>query len=164
MSYHPVAIPYCGFILVWENNTVHLPLESVAARIQIADGVVGYPLHGTITHIDPCIVSARVALTQVFSNTSNRTDVSAQYVFPVPARAAVCAFEMKTQDGRVVHGVVKEKAQAKKEYDTAVSGGKWAGLVTEVTKDGELYPSTFGIIICEYLFQQSSPYLWGLYR
>jgi hypothetical protein len=39
MSYHPVAIPYCGFILVWEANQIHLPLEAVAAQIHIADGM-----------------------------------------------------------------------------------------------------------------------------
>jgi hypothetical protein len=81
-------------------------------------------------------VSARVTLTQTYLNTSDSRDVVAKYIFPIPARAAVCAFEMRTQDGKVVHGLVKEKEQAKKEYDEAVSQGKWAGLLSEVGKDG----------------------------
>jgi hypothetical protein len=39
MSYHPAAIPYCGFILAWEANQIYLPLESVAVQIHIADGM-----------------------------------------------------------------------------------------------------------------------------
>jgi hypothetical protein len=81
-------------------------------------------------------VSARVALTQVFSNITAQSDLSAQYDFPIPARAAVCAFEVKTQGGKVIHGVVKENNRAKKEYEVAVSKGKLAGLLTEAHKDG----------------------------
>jgi hypothetical protein len=70
-------------------------------------------------------------------------NVSAEYVFPIPARAAVCAFEMKTQDGREVHGVVKEKVQAKRDYDNAVARGKWAGLLSEASKDGRRLSSRY---------------------
>jgi hypothetical protein len=83
-------------------------------------------------------VSARITLTQVYLNTTKANDAaSAKYIFPIPARAAVCAFEMKTRDGKVVYGLVKEKEQAKKEYNEAIVQGKWAGLLSEVGKDGE---------------------------
>ena len=62
----------------------------------------------------------------------------AKYVFPVPARAAVCAFEMQFADGRVITGVSKEKAQAAKEHKDAMRAGKATGLLDWVTDDSSL--------------------------
>ena len=81
------------------------------------------------------IVSARVTLTQRYSNTNLSNTAVAQYIFPVPSYGAVCAFKMETTDGRVVSAVVKEKDIAKKTFDSAVAQGKWAGLLYEATPD-----------------------------
>ena len=78
-------------------------------------------------------VSARVTLRQKYSNPSELATGHAKYVFPVPARAAVCAFEMHFADGRVVTGVAKEKQQASEEYKAAVREGKASALVDWVT-------------------------------
>jgi hypothetical protein len=51
---------------------------------------------------------------------------------------------MKSQDGRVVPGVVKEKVQAKNGYDPAVPQGKWAGLVSN---EGKLSLSNVAIVM-----------------
>jgi Vault protein inter-alpha-trypsin domain len=76
-----------------------------------------------------------VTLKQTFTNPSDIAINETKYVFPVPARAAVCAFEMHFADGRRIIGVSKEKAQAAREYQAAVQAGKAAALVDWVTDD-----------------------------
>ncbi|KAG0697692.1 hypothetical protein DFH29DRAFT_1003476 [Suillus ampliporus] len=53
-------------------------------------------------------------LSQVFENESESPTSRAKYVFPLPANAAICAFELKHADGRVMTGVakLKEKSEA----------------------------------------------------
>lgn len=60
------------------------------------------------------VVSARVMLSQVFENESESPTSRAKYVFPLPANAAICAFELQHADGRVMTGVakLKEKSEA----------------------------------------------------
>lgn len=60
-------------------------------------------------------------------------------MFPVPARAAVCGFEMRTEDGRVIQSVAKEKDKAKQDHDQAINQGKATGLVTRATDDRESF-------------------------
>ena len=85
----------------------------------------------------PAAVSAQVELTQVYANTEAIENTAARYIFPVPANAAVCSFRMESADGRTVRAVVKETSAAKREFENAVSEGKWAGLLEQVTGDGE---------------------------
>jgi hypothetical protein len=99
-------------------------------------------------------VSARVALKQTFSNSSDSATGSAKYVFPVPASAAVCAFELQFEDGSVVTGVAKEKKLASKEYDDAVRAGKPSGLVDWVADDG-LFTNYFTVFLCLKVLQSS---------
>ncbi|KAH7099356.1 VIT-domain-containing protein [Auriculariales sp. MPI-PUGE-AT-0066] len=53
-----------------------------------------------------------------------------EYVFPLPADAAVCTF-IALIEGRTVRGVVKQKDEAKAAYEEAVSQGKTAALLEE---------------------------------
>ena len=73
----------------------------------------------------------------MYHNSKNNGKASARYMFPVPAGAAVCSFRMETTSGKKVKAVVKEVSKAKKEYTAAVAKGKWAGLVEQLTGDGE---------------------------
>lgn len=52
------------------------------------------------------------------------------------AGAAIYGFQIVRQDGTKVDGVVKQKDDAQKEMDIAVSEGLTAALGQEVTKDG----------------------------
>jgi len=54
-----------------------------------------------------------------------------------PSRAAVCGFQMKHADGRVIVGVSKEKSKAAEEHEAAVREGKFTGLLEWVTDDGQ---------------------------
>ena len=82
-------------------------------------------------------MSATVTLTQSFWQYSLESTDRWKYVFPVPASAAVCAFEMRTEDGRDIVAVAKEKETARKEYEQAVEDGRVTGLVEQVTDDGK---------------------------
>ena len=74
-------------------------------------------------------------LSQVFENVSESPTSRAKYVFPLPASAATCAFELEHADGRVIVGVAKEKSEAAEAFHSALEAGKSAGLVEWVTDD-----------------------------
>ncbi|KAI9351821.1 hypothetical protein DFJ73DRAFT_369944 [Zopfochytrium polystomum] len=95
---------------------------------------------------------ARVVITQVFSRADSASPVVADpdrpvdaatatvrdetiYMFPLPENAAVCGFECASSDGAVIRGVAKEKAEARKEFDSAVQAGKSAGLLEQHMAD-----------------------------
>jgi Ca-activated chloride channel family protein len=74
-------------------------------------------------------LAARVALTQVFGNRFDQP-LEATYIFPLPDRAAVTEFHMEV-GGRMVEGVLKERGQARAEYDAAVEEGRRASIAEE---------------------------------
>ncbi|EGO18866.1 hypothetical protein SERLADRAFT_412065 [Serpula lacrymans var. lacrymans S7.9] len=100
-----------------QQGLVHLPLEQVIVEAWIVD------------------VSARVQLSQLFVNPSDAPTGRAKYVFPIPARAAVCAFELKHADGKIIRGTAKEKSEANQTFNSAIQAGNMAGLVEWVTDD-----------------------------
>ncbi|XP_059679501.1 inter-alpha-trypsin inhibitor heavy chain H4 [Gavia stellata] len=80
-------------------------------------------------HVD-CKVTSRFAHTVITSKIVNRANESREATFEVelPKTAFITNFSMSI-DGKVYPGIIKEKASAQKEYDTAVSHGQSAGLV-----------------------------------
>src|SRR5215207_3456128 len=72
---------------------------------------------------------ARVALTQTFGNRFDQP-LEASYIFPLPDRAAVTEFRMEVGE-RVVEGVLKERGQARADYDAAVKEGRRASIAEE---------------------------------
>ncbi|NXL50255.1 ITIH4 inhibitor, partial [Podilymbus podiceps] len=80
-------------------------------------------------HVD-CKVTSRFAHTVITSKIVNRANESREVTFEVelPKTAFITNFSMSI-DGKVYPGIIKEKASAQKEYDTAVSSGQSAGLV-----------------------------------
>ncbi|XP_032555079.1 inter-alpha-trypsin inhibitor heavy chain H4 isoform X4 [Chiroxiphia lanceolata] len=90
-------------------------------------------------HVD-CKVTARFAHTVITSRIVNRANESREATFEVelPKTAFITNFSMSI-DGKVYPGVIKEKAAAQKEYDTAVSRGQSAGLVKIRDRKLELF-------------------------
>ncbi|XP_009458921.1 PREDICTED: inter-alpha-trypsin inhibitor heavy chain H4 [Nipponia nippon] len=80
-------------------------------------------------HVD-CKVTSRFAHTVITSKIVNRANESREATFEVelPKTAFITNFSMSI-DGKVYPGIIKEKASAQKEYDTAISHGQSAGLV-----------------------------------
>ncbi|XP_028941551.1 inter-alpha-trypsin inhibitor heavy chain H4 [Antrostomus carolinensis] len=77
-----------------------------------------------------CRVTSRFAHTVITSKIVNRANESREATFEVelPKTAFITNFSMSI-DGKVYPGIIKEKASAQKEYDTAVLHGQSAGLV-----------------------------------
>jgi len=102
--------PY--FFVQSEDASVdQLPLKSTMADVQIA-GVI-----------------ADVRVAQVYKN-EGKTPLEAIYVFPASTRAAV--YGMKMQIGeRTIEAKIKEREQARKDYEDAKNQGKSASLLEQ---------------------------------
>ncbi|KAI1234384.1 Inter-alpha-trypsin inhibitor heavy chain H4, partial [Lamprotornis superbus] len=77
-----------------------------------------------------CKVTSRFAHTVITSRIVNRANESREATFEVelPKTAFITNFSMSI-DGEIYPGIIKEKAAAQNEYNTAVSQGQSAGLV-----------------------------------
>ena len=89
----------------------NLPLEAIDVRAAVAG------------------LLARTVLTQTFANPYDEP-LQATYVFPLPDRAAVTEFRMEVA-GRVVDGVLEERAKARAAYDQAIAEGRRASIAEE---------------------------------
>ncbi|HEY0451546.1 VIT domain-containing protein [Actinophytocola sp.] len=74
-------------------------------------------------------LASSIQLTQGFHN-PHAEPLEATYIFPLPPRAAVTALRMEA-DGRVVEGLLKERGEARADYDQAISEGKRASIAEE---------------------------------
>lgn len=99
------------FVLSDDPSTDRLPLKMTRADVDIA-GVI-----------------ADVKVTQVYKNTGKNT-LEAIYIFPASSRAAVYAMRM-TIGKRVIEAEIKEKEQARKDYEQARKEGKTASLLEQ---------------------------------
>ena len=83
------------------------------------------------TEIDATVsgLVARVSVKQEFRNTGSNW-VEGVYVFPLPDTAAVDRLRMHIGE-RFIEGEIREKEQAKKEYEAAKLSGKKASLVEQ---------------------------------
>jgi len=114
MAAEPVAEPGAGLgaLTTIRGN---LPLEAVDVRAAITG------------------LSASVEVTQGFRNPFD-VPLEATYIFPLPDRAAVTAMRMEAA-GHVVEGVLKERAQARADYDQAIAQGRQAAIAEEDRPD-----------------------------
>jgi Ca-activated chloride channel family protein len=72
---------------------------------------------------------AQVVMRQTFVNVTQEP-LEATYIFPLPDRAAATAFRMEVA-GRVIDGVLKERGQARRDYDQAIRHGHRATIAEE---------------------------------
>ncbi|RKS70731.1 Ca-activated chloride channel family protein [Actinomadura pelletieri DSM 43383] len=93
----------------------NLPLDSV-------------DIHATITGL-----AAGVEIIQGFHNPHD-IPLEATYVFPLPDRGAVTALRLEAAD-RVIEGTLKERSQARQDYDTAIASGQRAAIAEEDRPD-----------------------------
>ena len=129
----------CGIVVVSAvYDDAYLPLQSAEVHADVVDGEESPPISAIADSlICELSVSAVVTVTQRFwQHLSTKLD-RAKYVFPVPAKAAVCGFEMTLEDGTVVIAEAKEKEEARRDHEAAIFRGYTTGLVEHVTDDGE---------------------------
>jgi Ca-activated chloride channel family protein len=110
----PAAEPDAGLGAL-QTSRGNLPLDAVDVRAAIAG------------------LSASVELTQEFHNPFDIA-LEATYVFPLPSRAAVTAMRMECA-GHVTDGVLKERSQARADYDQAIAEGRRAAIAEEERPD-----------------------------
>jgi Ca-activated chloride channel homolog len=89
----------------------NLPLDEIDVRARIT---------GLATEME---------LTQSFRNTFDEP-LEATYIFPLPDRAAVTGLRMTAAD-RVIDGVLKERGEARAEYDQALADGMRTSIAEE---------------------------------
>lgn len=94
-----------------DNEKADLPLLSTSANVNIS-GVI-----------------ADVVVTQVYHN-NGKKPIEAMYVFPGSTRAAVYALKMVIGE-RNIEAIVKERQQARVEYEAAKQEGKSAALLEQ---------------------------------
>ncbi len=87
------------------------------------------PLQSTRADVDIAGVIARVRVTQVYKNAGKRP-IEATYVFPASTRAAVFGMRM-TIGERVIEAKIRERQQARAEYEQARAQGKSATLLEQ---------------------------------
>ncbi|HSB72002.1 MAG TPA: VIT and VWA domain-containing protein [Candidatus Methylomirabilis sp.] len=101
--------PY--FFVDGDPSVDHLPLKSTDVDVRIA-GVI-----------------ADVSVAQTYQNEGSRP-IEARYVFPGSTRAAVYAMRMRVGN-RLIEAQIREKRQARAEYDAARREGKTASLLEQ---------------------------------
>ena len=94
-----------------------------------APGVEALPLESTKADVRISGVIADVTVKQTYRNDGDRT-ISAKYVFPASTRAAVYGMTMKIGD-RLIVAKIKERQEARREYEEAKAAGKTASLLEE---------------------------------
>jgi Ca-activated chloride channel family protein len=87
------------------------------------------PLKDTRVQIDVSGVIADVQVMQTYRNEGSRP-INARYIFPASTRAAVYAMRMRIGD-QVIVAKIKEREQAKQEFDKAKQEGKSASLLEQ---------------------------------
>jgi Ca-activated chloride channel family protein len=101
--------PY--FLVQGDPNVDHLPLKDTRVEISIA-GVI-----------------ADVKVRQIYRNEGTRP-INASYVFPASTRAAVYAMRMQLGN-EIIVAKIKEREQARKEFEQAKEEGKSASLLEQ---------------------------------
>lgn len=94
-----------------ECSQGRLPLVAMDVRASITD------------------LTAATTIRQTYCNSLSEA-IEATYIFPLPDRAAVTHFKMHVAD-RTIEGVLKERQQARDEYDEALASGHRAAIAEE---------------------------------
>jgi Ca-activated chloride channel family protein len=92
-----------------------LPLQAMHVQARI-DGLLG-----------------EVSVRQTFINTFDEP-LEATYIFPLPDRSAVTRFRMEV-NGRITEGVLRERGEARKQYQQAIRSG-YRAAITEEERSG----------------------------
>lgn len=98
--------------------------------VQGADGTTDrLPLKSTTADVRVAGVIADVIVTQVYANEGRRA-LEAIYVFPASTRAAIYAMRM-TVGARVIEAQIRERTQARADYEQARQEGRTASLLEQ---------------------------------
>jgi Ca-activated chloride channel family protein len=129
-------------------------VENVKAGLYTRSGAQ-VPLQGVDVTGELLGGHARVRVRQRYRNAESKP-VEAVYVFPLPSDATLTAFSMECA-GRRVQGVLKEREEAFRAYDDAVTAGHGAALLDQerpnvfTAQVGNLLPGEETLVEVEFL-------------
>ncbi|XP_028275835.1 von Willebrand factor A domain-containing protein 5A-like [Parambassis ranga] len=112
---------HCGLLTIQKEE---VPLKSIEVELEVRDHV------------------ATVVSTLNYENKEDKP-VEAVFVFPLPGDAAVCHFSAKLGQTQIV-AEVKEKQEAREEYDDALSSGQQAFLLEESQQSPDIFSLSVG--------------------
>ncbi|XP_029942317.1 von Willebrand factor A domain-containing protein 5A-like [Salarias fasciatus] len=113
----------CGLLTVQKEP---VPLKSVEVELEVRDHV------------------ATAVSTLNYQNPEDKP-MEAVFVFPLPGDAAVCHFSAKMGQKEMV-AEVKEKQEAREEYDDALSSGQQAFLLEESDQSPDVFSVSVGCL------------------
>ncbi|XP_040901625.1 von Willebrand factor A domain-containing protein 5A-like isoform X7 [Toxotes jaculatrix] len=111
----------CGLLTAQKEP---VPLKSIEVELEVKDHV------------------ATLVSTLNYENKEDKP-IEAVFVFPLPGDAAVCHFSAKIGQTEIV-AEVKEKQQAREEYDDALSSGQQAFLLEESEESPDIFSLSVG--------------------
>jgi hypothetical protein len=91
------------------------------------------PLDGVHVSVRVVDLVAEVQVMQFYVNNESRP-VDAEYIFPLDEKAAVCGFEAELPT-KLLIGEVREKQEARAEYNAAIARGETAALLEQDKPD-----------------------------
>ncbi|KAK2808681.1 hypothetical protein FQN50_004546 [Emmonsiellopsis sp. PD_5] len=89
--------------------------------------------------------TSKTTLTQTFINPESKVVKNLKYTFPLYDGVSVVGFKCTIAD-RVIHGLVKEREEAKSEYQEAVRQGQSAALLEQSTLASDTFTTSIGNI------------------
>ena len=119
----------CAASPVRANGLAPGDVQAGSLLMKMAQGYVTATLLNTDVTISVNGLVARVSVIQEFKNDSGDW-VEGIYAFPLPDGAAVYRMRLYVGD-RFIEGEVREKEQARKEYEAAKQAGKKTSLVEQ---------------------------------
>ena len=130
-------------------------MQSGSLLLRMKEGYVTATLMNTDVEMSINGLVARVSVKQKFHN-EGKEWVEGVYVFPLPDKAAVDRMRLYIGD-RFIEGEIREKEQARKEYEQAREQGKKASLVQQnranlfTTSVANIAPGEMVTVEIEYL-------------
>jgi Ca-activated chloride channel family protein len=130
-------------------------MQAGSLLLKMQEGYVTATLMNTDVLMNVNGLVARVAVRQEFRN-EGKEWVEGVYVFPLPDKAAVDRMRLHIGE-RFIEGEIREKEQAKKEYERARDQGKKASLVEQqranlfTTSVANIAPGEQVVVEIEYL-------------
>ena len=152
------ALPLLATILpltAWANVPSPGAMQTGSLLMRMAEGYAEAPLLNTDVNININGLVARVSVMQEFRNEGEEW-VEGVYVFPLPDEAAVDHMRLYIGE-RFIEGEIREKEQARKEYEQAKRAGKKTSLVEQqranlfTTAVANIGPGETVIVEIEYL-------------
>jgi len=149
-----VILTFCPG-LAMANGPTPDQMQTGSLLMRMSEGYVTATLLNTDVNISVNGLVARVSVMQEFRNDGSEW-VEGVYVFPLPDEAAVDQMRLFIGD-RFIEGEIREKEQAKKEYEQAKLAGKKTSLVEQqranlfTTSVANIGPGEAVIVEIEYL-------------